>query len=389
MSIATPLGRRLALYYAALFIVTGIQLPFWPLYLSSKGLTAPDIGRLLAAAYLAKIVTNPVIGHLADRWGTRRGLIAALAAVSLAATALFAPAEGFLAILAVTLVSQAAYTAIMPLGDSLTMQCTISHRLDYGRIRLWGSLSFIVTASLAGHFLTQGPRAMILWTSLAALAVNLVVTFWLPDVRMPRTESRPASLRPLLRNRLFQLFLACCSLGQASHMIYYGFATLHWRTAGLSGTIIGGLWAEGVIAEVLLFAFGARAVTRFGPASLMMAMGAAGVLRWCVMAFTTAAPVLALVQLLHAFTFAAGHLGAMHFIGRAVPGGLSARAQGIYAAVVTGVASGIAMLAAGSLYQALAGWAFLVMAMMSVASTLLALALKHRWNGRSLEAAPE
>ncbi|MDR3440056.1 MFS transporter [Telmatospirillum sp.] len=384
----SPIAVRLSFYYAALLSVTGIQLPYWPLYLASKGLNAPEIGQILAASYLIKIVTNPLVGMAADRRGARRGPLILLAFVSLVATAVFPLADGFLSVLIVTLVSSAAYTAMLPLGDSLTMQCTISHRLDYGRIRLWGSISFIVVASLAGQQLTSAPRSAILWASLAGLLANLASTFYLPDLRSEPAKGKAVSLRPLLASRPFQLFLACCSLGQASHMIYYGFATLHWRAAGLSGTIIGALWAEGVIAEVVFFALGARLVTRFGPVALMIVSGLAGVLRWSVLATTTDPIILACVQGLHALTFGAGHLGAMHFISRSTPTGLSARAQGIYSAVVTGVVSGLAMLGSGTLYHYLNGEAFFVMCLMSLMAVLLAFALKRQWSGGMLVAAP-
>jgi PPP family 3-phenylpropionic acid transporter len=164
-------------------------------------------------------------------------------------------------------------------------------------------------------------------------------------------------------------------------MVYYGFATLHWRAAGLSGAVIGGLWAEGVIAEVVLFTFGAALVGRFGPARLMASGAIAGVLRWTVMAATSDPWLLAAVQVLHAFTFGASHLGAMHFINRAAPPGLSTSAQGIYSSVAMGIVPGIAMLVAGRLYEDAGGGAFLVMSAVSAAGFALSLRLLRRWDG--------
>jgi PPP family 3-phenylpropionic acid transporter len=158
-------------------------------------------------------------------------------------------------------------------------------------------------------------------------------------------------------------------------MIYYGFATLHWRAAGLSGAVIGGLWAEGVIAEVVLFACGATLVARFGPNLLLATAGIAGMIRWTVLGLTTDPWLLASVQALHAFTFGANHLGAMHFITRAAPPGLSARAQGIYSSVSMGVIPGLAMLVSGRLYQTLGGGAFLAMSALSALGFAMSLRL--------------
>jgi len=359
------LRLRLSLFYAAQFSVIGVQLPYWPLYLSAKGMGPPQIGQLMAATYFVKILTNPLVGHAADRRGERRRPIILLAALALLATFFYMPAESFPALLAVGLLSQAAFTAMMPLGDNLTMLCTGLHKLDYGRVRLWGSLSFIAVASLGGPLLVDAPRWMILATCLAGIALTLGAGWTLPDIRGERADLKGQPMAGLVKDRRFLLFLLTTSLTQVSHMIYYGFATLHWRAAGLSGAVIGGLWAEGVIAEVALFAFGARLVAHFGPARLLTAAGLAGVIRWSVLAVTTDPLLLASVQFLHALTYAAGHLGAMHFIHREVPPGLSARAQGIYSSVTMGIVPGLALLFAGALYQDLGGLAFLTMSLCS------------------------
>jgi PPP family 3-phenylpropionic acid transporter len=375
------LSLRLSLYYAALYSVIGIQLPYWPLYLSSKGLDASEIGQILAATYLTKIISNPLLGHVADRHGGRRRWLISLAVLSLVSTGLFFFSHDFLHVLMVTLLSSATFTAMLPLSDNLTLQNTIRHRLDYGRIRLWGSLSFIVIASAAGLALVDAPRSAILWSCLAGLILTLTAAVQLPEPRIRFDKSTQQPVGALLSNRIFLLFLSTCSLNQVSHMMYYGFATLHWHNVGLSGTMIGFLWGEGVVAEVLLFVFGAKLIARFGPGMLMASGGIAGIIRWTVLATTIAPFPLAAAQLLHAFTFAASHLGAMHFIIRAVPTNLSARAQGIYSAVTTGLVPGVAMLVSGWLYQTLGGHAFLVMSLFSAASWLIAHRLLRDWAG--------
>jgi len=371
------LAVRLSCFYAAVFAVIGVQLPFWPLYLKAKGLDPSDIGLLMAAAFFVKILTNPLVGHVVDRKGERRRPMLFMAAAALLLTMLFQPVEGFLQLLAVTLLTAASFTALMPLGDSLTMYSAVAHKLDYGRIRLWGSLAFIATATLGGSLLVDAPRAAILWACVIGQAATWLAVRGLPDVRPQQAKDQShASIRPLLTDKGFLLFLAATSMTQVSHMIYYGFATLHWQEAGIPGWVIGSLWAEGVIAEVVLFAFGNKVVARFGPVRLIAFGAAAGVVRWTVLSMTTDPLLLASVQFLHAFTFGATHLGAMHFINRNTPPGLSGRAQGIYASVANGIVPGTAMLVAGRLYQTYGGLSFLGMTIVAGVGLLLALRLK-------------
>jgi len=372
------LAVRLSCFYAAVFAVIGVQLPFWPLYLKAKGLDPSDIGLLMAAAFFVKILTNPLVGHVVDRKGERRRPMLFMAAAAVLLTMLFQPAEGFLQLLAVTLLTAASFTALMPLGDSLTMYSAVAHKLDYGRIRLWGSLAFIATATLGGSLLVDAPRAAILWACVIGQAATWLAVRGLPDVRPQQSKDQShASIRPLLTDKRFLLFLAATSMTQVSHMIYYGFATLHWQEAGIPGWVIGSLWAEGVIAEVMLFAFGNKVVARFGPVRLIAFGAAAGVVRWTVLSMTTDPLLLASVQFLHAFTFGATHLGAMHFINRNTPPGLSGRAQGIYASVANGIVPGTAMLVAGRLYQTYGGLSFLGMTIVAGFGLLLALRLKR------------
>jgi PPP family 3-phenylpropionic acid transporter len=375
----TP-GARLALLHGGIFAVLGIQLPFWPLFLRSKGLSDLAIGWLLAAPYLVKIVSNPLAGHWADKSGDRRLPLRALALLALLATLGFAATDRFLPLFALSLLAGGASAALIPLADTLTLSASRSLPIDYGRVRLWGSLSFIATSFLAGALLTVTPPGAVLWSSLAGMALCLLVTLRLLPPSLGAVGAGPdgGGLLPLLRGARFPLFLAAASLIQLSHVIYYGFATLHWRAAGLSNGLIGLLWAEGVAVEVLLFAMGARLLRRFSPLQLMLAAALAGGLRWSVLAMTADPRLLAAFQGLHALTYAAAHLGAMHFIHDRVPPALSARAQGIYSAVTSGLVPGLAMLGSGALYHALGGLAFLPMAV----SALLALPLLLRLRAR-------
>lgn len=364
----TPRGAafRLAAYYSALFMAVGIHLPFWPLWLKDHGLSPAEIGIILAATYLVKSIVNPLIGHVVDRRGDRRRPMFWLALGATLAWVGFAFASGFWSILILTVIALGLWSGIMPVGEALALMTTQRFGIDYGRVRLWGSTAFILTAIGCGRLLVDHTSSTLVWLITAALAATALACAALPDARVPVPEgSTPPPLKPLVTSTAFLLFLAAGSLNSAAHTVYYAFSTIHWKAAGISDDTIGLLWSEGVIAEIVLFAMSGSAVRRFGPTGLLMLAGLGGVLRWTMLGLTTDVAMLAMVQGLHAATFGCAHLGAMHFIQRAVPAGLSARAQGIYAAVAMGVAPGVMSPLTGHLYEALSGHAFLVMAALS------------------------
>ena len=177
--------------------------------------------------------------------------------------------------------------------------------------------------------------------------------------------SRWQAIRRLLSDSRFWLLVVSASALQASHQVYYGFGTLYWRGLGFSDTVIGVLWAEGVVAEVVLFWYGAPIVARLGPLGLLALGGVGGIVRWSLMGLVPGLPAAAALQLLHALTFGASHLGAMYMLARSVPPEAAASAQSLYAALSAGLGSGLVMLAAGTLYAAYGGQAYLFMALLS------------------------
>jgi PPP family 3-phenylpropionic acid transporter len=369
------LGTSLGAFYAASFLVVGIQLPFWPVWLAGRGLDAQDIALLFAAAIWAKVVATPVIGALADRLGRPRAVMVALAGAACLGYAALWRAEGFWPLLWLNLAAGVAQSALMPLGDSITLAAVRGARLDYGRIRVWGSLSFIIAAVGSG-WLLGGMATVALDNTVLVLVLAASVTLLLACLAVPSAPAGPVAgsrwraLGEFAADRRFWLFVASGAALQSSHQLYYGFGTLYWRELGFPDPVIGVLWAEGVAAEILLFWLSAPLVARIGPLGLMALGGVAGILRWSLLGLMPGLAAAAVLQLLHGLTFGASHLGAMYFLARSVPPGAAASAQSLYAAISAGLGSGLVMLAAGAIYTAYGGQGYLFMALLSTAGLL-------------------
>src|SRR5260221_13515837 len=283
---------RLALFYAAVFLLAGIQLPFWPVWLAGRGLGVSEIGLVLAAALWIKVIVNPLAGLLADRTGRRRGIMIFLAATNLAGFLLFVPTHGLWPLLFINALTMAAASSLMPLGETIALALVYERRLDYGRIPFWGSVSFIAGSLGAGMLIAGGTSEIILALLIGAAALHLLACAQLPAHRIKRSRLIRAGWRRLLLDRRQLLFLLAAAAIQAAHSVYYGFCTLHWTALGYSSEAIGWLWAGGVVAEIALFAYGAPLLARFGPARLLVLAGAAGVLRWSLMAGAVSLPLL-------------------------------------------------------------------------------------------------
>jgi PPP family 3-phenylpropionic acid transporter len=248
----------------------------------------------------------------------------------------------------------------------------------YGPVRLWGSLAFIFGTFAAGHAADVIPARHLIWLIVAASIISALAAFTLAPLSTgaPAANLTAAPRRGLLRDPAFIAVLAAASLIQSSHAVYYGFSALEWRAAGIDGTAIAALWGLGVIAEIVLFALSGR-LPRFFQPSVMLTIGAAGAaLRWAVMALDPPAAMLPLLQLLHALSFGATHLGALTFLARHAPQGQAATAQG-YLAIAMGAAMAGAMGLSGVLYGAFGVKAYAAMALLAVAGGVCA-GVAHR-----------
>jgi MFS transporter, PPP family, 3-phenylpropionic acid transporter len=370
-------ATRLGAFYAAFFAGAGVQLPFFPLWLEAKGLDPAWIGIVLSAPVLVRLVAVPLITRAADRRDALRAAIVIASIGTVFGYALVGFAQGPVAILVAFMLASVFYTPIMPLTDAYALRGLRRHGGIYGPVRLWGSAAFIV-GNLAAGLLSANilPRDLI-WLIVAGWAAAALASFALAPLDSDGSSSGPQpSAKTLLRSPGFLAVIAAASLIQASHAVYYVFSAIDWRAAGLGTLSIGGLWALGVLAEIVLFALAGRLPAWIGAAALLALGGVGAVIRWSVMAFDPPAFLLPWLQCLHALSFGATHLGAMGFLARAAPPGLAATAQG-YLALAMGVAMAVLMALSGLLYAAYGGFAYAAMALAAAAGGGFAL-VAHR-----------
>lgn len=370
-------ASRLAGLYAAIFVMSGIHLPFFPLWLKAKELDAGEIGLVLAVPMMLRVLAVPLATRIADRRDALREAILAAALMSVAGYLLVAFASGFAAILAAFAVASLVYTPMMPLVETYALKGLSARGRAYGPVRLWGSAAFVVGTFIAGLAADVMPARHLIWLIVAGTVITALSAATLAPLAAAPARLRVRPAEPaLLRDPTFVAVVLGASLIQASHAVYYGFSTLAWRAQGYDGTTIAALWALGVIAEIVLFAMQARLPVFLTPTMLLMVGALGGAVRWTAMAFDPPALLLPPLQLLHAATFGASHLGAMMYLARAIPAGQGATAQG-YLAVALGLAMAAAMGLSGLLYEAYGAASYGAMALAAVAGGVCAL-VAHR-----------
>lgn len=378
---------RVSLFYAAVFLIYGFHVPYLPLWLGWRGLTDSEIAIVTAAPFFLRLAVTPAIAVAADRAGNHGRFIIALAAIGLAAAVALGGMRGFWPILAASLAFALTTMTIMPLTETVAIGGVRAYGLDYGRMRLWGSMTFIFIGAVGGALVTAGGPQVILPILVLAAGATTAASFVLP-----RPPGRDASqtlgthfswrdVQQLVRSPLFLIFLFATGAVQGAHAMFYTFGALHWQTQGISATWVGALWAVAVSAEVLLFAYSSAALRILGPVRLLLLGATSAIIRWLVMSVDPPLAVLFPLQMLHAFTYGATHLAAIHFIHRAVPPAAAGTAQSLYATIAAGLMMGAATLASGSLYAAVGSLAYLAPAGLATLGLIAALVVYGRWTG--------
>ncbi|MCC2112221.1 MAG: MFS transporter [Hyphomicrobiales bacterium] len=374
MSELMPLhfDRRMSAFYAALFLGIGVYQPFFPLWLQARELDPWQISVILAVPMSIRVFFAPVSGALSDRSANRRPAIIAYTALTAVFFFLLGFTTDFLWIFVTISAAALFWTSIMPLTEALALQGVRRFGADYGRLRLWGSISFIAANFIAGAVLDVLPRDIVHALILAAMILTVIAACRLPLLPVPAEPPLPdASVRPsrVVNAGVFAV-LAAAGLVQSSHALIYGFGSLHWQAMGLSGTTIGLLWALGVVAEISFFAVSRHVLVRLSPLALIGIGAGAAILRWCALGLDPPLTGLVVLQFLHGLTFGATHLGTIHFIGRTVPDHRTGAVQGLFF-TISGVCMGGSMLASGVLYRNFEGSAFPAMAVLGVAALVL------------------
>ena len=368
---------RLSGYYLFYFAFIGAFSPYFGLYLQSLNFSAWDIGLLMSQMQLMRLFGPNLWGWLADRFGQRMLIIRLAAAISLVGFSAFFWFDKLPSMLLAMAVLAFFWSAALPLVETLTFDHLREEHGRYSRIRVWGSVGFIVAVMSTGALLDYLPTASILWVCWLMLVGILGVALTLPEAQpVPHPHDAP-SISDILRQPQVRAFMLACLAMSAAHGAYYVFYSIHLAANGYSKTDVGILWSLGVVAEILVFMGMSRLVRYFSLRTILLASFAAAVLRFLLMGWAVDSVLLMIfVQLLHGLTFGSHHAASIAVVNLCFPGKAQGRGQALYSSLSFGAGGLLGVLIAGRTWDDWgAGWSFTL----GAAFALLGFLLIWRW----------
>ncbi|MGV8834324.1 MAG: MFS transporter [Devosia sp.] len=329
--LASPEARA-SLYQFTVYLPGAVSSVFLGIWLSEHGLPADQIGIVNSIPMLCLLAVNMLVGRLADRAKDWRSVIVVLSIAGVAASfGLFFVNEFWGVMLVWSLVTMT-NGSIPPIIDAASVRMTRRNGTDFGVVRAWATVGYVVGAGGIGMLITVfGANAfapLFVATSLLRAGLSLL----LPRFRAPAQAQTLATTVPTkLRDSLklwFVLPLVAFAMINASHALIGGFGGLLWHQNGIPDYFIGPLLAAAATGEAaMMFAwrrFGGKITAR----NMILAACIASLVRFTAMAFNPPVAVLFLVQMLHAVSFGVGYFGVVHFIANWTDESNAAEAQG-------------------------------------------------------------
>ena len=364
---------RLSAIYAAGFISGGIHLPYLPLWLEGRGLSAEQIAVVLGAPIFLRGFTTSLIAAYADRANDRANVLTAMAAGSLVVSLGYFLPSSYLVVLVVSMLLAIFMTPHGSITDSLALSGVRRFRSSYTSMRIWGSISYFCANFIGGVVIAGFGAESVPLMLLVCFAVCFVSTLFAPRLGPPRKKTAlpPVHLKGTA-GRVFDtrvlLLVIAAGLIIGSHGFLYAFGSIYWKAAGVSPAVIGSLWTVGVIAEVCVFLAFNRVFGRHSVDFMLALSAGTAMLRWClfplIVPLGLGTPGFFLAQLLHAFSTGLLLIGLQKLIAENVSEEKTGTAQGV-AYFANGMSMAAVTLISGPLYQSFAGGGFYVMAVMA------------------------
>jgi PPP family 3-phenylpropionic acid transporter len=361
----------LAPVYLFYFGAVGILIPFWGPYLKGLGMGPVQIGQIMAVFLGWRLIAPTAWGWLADYSGRRMPLVRVAAAASAMAFAIVVSQTGFSGLLLWMSVFAIFWTALIPQYEANTLAVLGPRVGSYGRIRLWGSVGFILAVVGGGAWFQRHGLGTVPWLAAALIGMVAVSTLFAPTGAQPPADRADPGFVSVLRQPPVIALLLVALLVQAAFGPYYVFFTVYLEELGYTRSTIGILWALGVAAEIAVFLYSPWLFRLFSRRALLLGALAFAVLRWCMTAaFAGHLAMLVLAQLMHMASFGLFHAVAVVCIHDFFPGRAHGRGQAIYSSAGFGAGGALGSLYSGYTWNALGP-----AAMFWVAAALVGLAL--------------
>ena len=343
---------RLSSFYFFYFALLGCISPYWALYLDGRGFSAVEIGELMALFGLVRVLAPNVWGALGDYTGRRMALLRLGCGICFVIFANIFWVSGFVSMALLMVGYGFFWAAVLPQFEVVTLNYLKERTDDYSRIRIWGSIGFVVAVLILGLLFDFISLLNLPVFMLVLLLAILISSLAVKGEKKAVYEEAGEGFMALLLRPSVIAFLLAAFLMQLSHGAYYTFFSLFLQGHGYTNSWIGFLWALGVLAEVIIFLVIHRMFRWVSYKTVLLVSLLLAVVRWYVTAhFADVLWLLILAQLTHAATFGAMHSVSMHYIHKYFKGRHQGQGQALFSSLTYGAGGALGAYVSGQIWM--------------------------------------
>lgn len=336
------------------FAYVGLVSPYASLFFLDRGFSVIEIAVLMSMLQITRIIGPFSWGWLSDYLSNRIGILRFCTCLAALVFLLIFGLQSYISFFVWMFVLHTILSSLIPLSESATIHALFkdnSFDKRYGRLRLWGSIGFIVMVLAAGELFQRKSIELYPFVGVLVLSLLALTTFGMHEPKVERRKMVKGELLIILFNPDVRWFLLSGFFMIFAHAALYVFYSLYLADLGYNKFQIGLFWALGVFAEVVFFYFQSKILSKVDAEVVLQGAFGVGVIRFILIAFLPITSVLILAQLMHAGTFAAHHSAANKLLQRWFTGPVQARGQALMATISYGLGGTLGGLCAGWIWE--------------------------------------
>jgi PPP family 3-phenylpropionic acid transporter len=341
---------NISVQYFIYFSILGVFLPYFNLYCHKIGFSSFEIGAIASLKTFSTIIFPLVWGFLADRFSIRKKIFIIVNLLSSLLWALFFFTADFYPMMAVMFFYSLFHAPIVSFLEAFTVDILGKNKNNYGKIRLWGSIGFVLSVFAAGYISDKLGIFSIIYMIFAGSLIHFFLSLKIPESEKERIRTKNFDLSFIFKpGTLFFLFASILMLG--SHSPYYAFFSIYLSDLGLANTFIGISWAVAVFAEIVMMHQSGSIFKRITPGRVLVFSMFAAAGRWLVLFCFESGGVILVSQVLHCFSYATFHMASILYIDELTPEGRKTTGQALNNALTYGLGLMAGNLLSGYFYD--------------------------------------
>jgi PPP family 3-phenylpropionic acid transporter len=343
----TKKAAFLSFFYFFHFGTLGIFIPFVALYLKHNGFSGKDIGLFITVISIIKFLLTNTWTKTYNKIKSKTVFVITAILVSNVSVILLL-SKNYLLTFLTFIIYAVTRVGILPVMDHISNEFSRESGIEYGKIRMYGSIGFICFTTFTGLLVDYFSINVFITMTILTGFLSAITILFIKLENIERAKYKQDS------NKLsfdFKIILIASILHYISLTFFHNFLNIKVEYLNESQTIAGTIWSIGIFAEILLMFFSNKLFKKISPFTLLIFSMFLGGVRSLVIGYAESAMVLLFINTIHGFAFGTFHLSIIRYIKDYIAAESRLKAQSFYSSLIYGLGAIFGSILSGYLFD--------------------------------------